>query len=174
MGRGPPANFTSARNGPIARFNVFLSNVDYHVERSARGVSRPPAHFTSIRDTLPRCTTRIRNPSENAKWHRRKMCRLCIGNYSGDPSLDEQLTDLHEILEAVIRAALADEALASIIREGHRTGEGRGEFPGEVHYKALRAAETDATKRALATFRKPFWPRALPDWQANNATEALP
>ena len=41
------------------------------------------------------------------------MCRLCIGNYSGDPSLDEQLTDLHEILEAVIRAALADEALAS-------------------------------------------------------------
>ena len=84
------------------------------------------------------------------------MCRLCIGNYSEDPSLDEQLTDLHEILEAVIRAALADEALASIIREGHRTGEGRGEFPGEVHYKALRAAETDATKRALATFRRPL------------------
>ena len=56
------------------------------------------------------------NPSENPKWHRRKKCRLCIGNYSEDPSLDEQLTDLQEILESVIRAALADEALASGLR----------------------------------------------------------
>ena len=52
------------------------------------------------------------------------MCRLCIGNYSGDPSLDEQLTDLHEILEAVIRAALADEALASGLKG--RIGEMEG------------------------------------------------
>ena len=28
--------------------------------------------------------------------------------------------------------------------------------PGEVHDIALKAAETDATKRALATFGKPF------------------
>jgi hypothetical protein len=45
---------------------------------------------------------------------------------------------------------------ASIIREGHGTGEGRGISPGEVHDIALKAAETDATKRALATFGKPF------------------
>jgi Rad52/22 family double-strand break repair protein len=45
---------------------------------------------------------------------------------------------------------------ATIIREGHGTGEGRGTFPGEVHDIALKAAETDATKRALATFGKPF------------------
>src|SRR3974390_1624965 len=45
---------------------------------------------------------------------------------------------------------------ASIIREGHGTGEGRGMSPGEVHDIALKAAETDATKRALATFGKPF------------------
>jgi Rad52/22 family double-strand break repair protein len=45
---------------------------------------------------------------------------------------------------------------ATIVREGHGTGEGRGEFPGEVHDTALKAAETDATKRALATFGKPF------------------
>jgi hypothetical protein len=45
---------------------------------------------------------------------------------------------------------------ASIIREGHGTGEGRGTSPGEVHDIALKAAETDATKRALATFGKPF------------------
>jgi recombination DNA repair RAD52 pathway protein len=45
---------------------------------------------------------------------------------------------------------------AVVIREGHGTGEGRGASPGEVHDLALKAAETDATKRALATFGKPF------------------
>src|SRR5512141_2974246 len=45
---------------------------------------------------------------------------------------------------------------ATIIREGHGTGEGRGTSPGEVHDAALKAAETDGTKRALATFGKPF------------------
>jgi len=43
-----------------------------------------------------------------------------------------------------------------IVREGHGSGEGRGRAPGEVHDMALKAAETDATKRALATFGKPF------------------
>jgi DNA recombination protein Rad52 len=42
------------------------------------------------------------------------------------------------------------------VREGHGSGEGRGTTPGEVHDIALKAAETDATKRALATFGKPF------------------
>jgi len=45
---------------------------------------------------------------------------------------------------------------ATIIREGHGTGEGRGVSPGEGHDITLDAAETDATKRALATFGKPF------------------
>jgi Rad52/22 family double-strand break repair protein len=44
----------------------------------------------------------------------------------------------------------------TVIREGHGSGEGRGTSPGEVHDIALKAAETDATKRALATFGKPF------------------
>jgi hypothetical protein len=44
----------------------------------------------------------------------------------------------------------------TVIREGHGTGEGRGTSPGEVHDIALKAAETDATKRALATFGRPF------------------
>ncbi len=47
-------------------------------------------------------------------------------------------------------------ASSSVIREGHGSGEGRGDRPGEVHDIALKAAETDATKRALATFGKPF------------------
>jgi len=45
---------------------------------------------------------------------------------------------------------------ATVIREGHGSGEGRGTSLGEVHDIALKAAETDATKRALATFGKPF------------------
>jgi hypothetical protein len=45
---------------------------------------------------------------------------------------------------------------ATIVREGHGSGEGRGPSPGDVHDIALKAAETDATKRALATFGKPF------------------
>ena len=45
---------------------------------------------------------------------------------------------------------------ATIIREGHGSGEGRGPSAAEVHDIALKAAETDATKRALATFGRPF------------------
>src|ERR1043165_9426427 len=45
---------------------------------------------------------------------------------------------------------------STIIREGHGTGEGRGASPVEVYDIALKAAETDATKRALATFGRPF------------------
>jgi hypothetical protein len=45
---------------------------------------------------------------------------------------------------------------STIIREGHGSGEGRGSSPGEVHDIALKAAETDATKRAFATFGRPF------------------
>lgn len=44
----------------------------------------------------------------------------------------------------------------TVVREGHGTGEGRGGSPGEAHDLGLKAAETDATKRALATFGKPF------------------
>jgi Rad52/22 family double-strand break repair protein len=43
-----------------------------------------------------------------------------------------------------------------ITREGHGTGESQGTSPGETHDIALKAAETDGTKRALATFGKPF------------------
>jgi DNA recombination protein Rad52 len=45
---------------------------------------------------------------------------------------------------------------STIVREGHGSSEGRGNSPGEVHDIALKAAETDGTKRALATFGKAF------------------
>jgi hypothetical protein len=43
-----------------------------------------------------------------------------------------------------------------IVREGHGCGEARGMSAGEIHDLALKISETDATKRALATFGKPF------------------
>ena len=43
-----------------------------------------------------------------------------------------------------------------IVREGSGTGEGKAPTPGQAHDLALKGAETDATKRALATFGNPF------------------
>lgn len=43
-----------------------------------------------------------------------------------------------------------------VVRDGHGTGEGRGASPAEAHDMGLKTAETDATKRSLATFGKPF------------------
>jgi hypothetical protein len=43
-----------------------------------------------------------------------------------------------------------------IVREGSGTGEGAAPTPGQAHELALKSAETDATKRALATFGNPF------------------
>jgi DNA recombination protein Rad52 len=44
----------------------------------------------------------------------------------------------------------------TIIREGSGTGEAKASTPGQAHELALKGAETDATKRALATFGNPF------------------
>ena len=43
-----------------------------------------------------------------------------------------------------------------VVRDGHGTGEANGGSAGDVHDRALKAAETDATKRALVTFGKAF------------------
>lgn len=43
-----------------------------------------------------------------------------------------------------------------IVREGSGSGHGRSRNAGEAHESALKEAETDATKRALATFGNPF------------------
>ena len=62
---------------------------------------------------------------------------------------------------------------STTIREGHGTGEGRGTSPGEVHDIALKAAETDATKRALATFGKPFGLALYATGKNNSAVKAF-
>jgi hypothetical protein len=45
---------------------------------------------------------------------------------------------------------------ATIVRDGIGTGTGRATAPEVAHEIAMKAAETDATKRALATFGNPF------------------
>ena len=44
----------------------------------------------------------------------------------------------------------------TIVREGSGTGEGKAATAGQAHEIALKSAETDATKRALATFGNVF------------------
>jgi len=44
----------------------------------------------------------------------------------------------------------------AVVRDGCGTGEGHGSHLGEAHDLALKAAETDATKRALVTFGRAF------------------
>ena len=44
----------------------------------------------------------------------------------------------------------------TIVREGSGMGEGAAPTPGKAHEFALKGAETDGTKRALATFGNPF------------------
>jgi len=43
-----------------------------------------------------------------------------------------------------------------IVREGSGSGEARAFSPGQAHELALKSAETDATKRALASFGNVF------------------
>ncbi|MBO6725837.1 MAG: RAD52 family DNA repair protein [Rhizobiaceae bacterium] len=43
-----------------------------------------------------------------------------------------------------------------IVRDGSAAAEATSESPGSAHEIAIKAAETDATKRALVTFGSPF------------------
>jgi DNA recombination protein Rad52 len=61
-----------------------------------------------------------------------------------------------------------------VFREGHGTGEGRGTSPGEAHDLALKVAETDATKRALATFGRPFGLALYANGKAPGLKASLP
>jgi DNA recombination protein Rad52 len=56
---------------------------------------------------------------------------------------------------AKVRITVAADG-ATIVRDGIGTGTGRATAPELAHEIALKAAETDATKRALATFGNPF------------------
>jgi DNA recombination protein Rad52 len=60
-----------------------------------------------------------------------------------------------------------------IIREGQGSGEAFAFMPGEAHERAMKAAETDATKRALMTFGNPFGLSLYAASPAQKAGESL-
>jgi DNA recombination protein Rad52 len=81
-------------------------------------------------------------------WDRRTRTNSCVwtGTKGGF---------YHAAYTAKVRVTLRA-GDTTIVREGSGTGEGKALSPGQAHELALKAAETDATKRALATFGNPF------------------
>ena len=81
-------------------------------------------------------------------WDRRTVVTKCVSS-SGNGQ--HHFAAYTAKVRITVRAADI-----TIVREGSGTGEGSGATPGQSHEIALKSAETDATKRALATFGNPF------------------
>ena len=81
-------------------------------------------------------------------WDRRTVATKCVSN-----SANGQRHFAAYTAKVRITVRAGD---INIVREGSGTGEGGGLTPGQAHEIALKSAETDATKRALATFGNPF------------------
>ena len=81
-------------------------------------------------------------------WDRRTVASKCVSN-SGNGQ--RHFAAYTAKVRITVRAGDIN-----IVREGSGTGEGGGLTPGQAHEIALKSAETDATKRALATFGNPF------------------
>ena len=81
-------------------------------------------------------------------WDRRTLSTQCV--WSGQMRLHYAAAYSARV-RILVRAGDI-----TITREGCGSGEGKALTPGEAHEFALKAAETDATKRALATFGNPF------------------
>src|SRR4029453_9298030 len=81
-------------------------------------------------------------------WDRHTLSTRCV--WSG-------LANPHYVAAHVAKVRIAVRAGAIVItREGCGSGSAKAATPGEAHELALKGAETDATKRALATFGNPF------------------
>jgi hypothetical protein len=81
-------------------------------------------------------------------WDRRTVATKCVSS-SGNGQ--------HHFAAYIAKVRIIVRAgEITIVREGSGTGEGSGATPGQSHEIALKSAETDATKRALATFGNPF------------------
>jgi DNA recombination protein Rad52 len=81
-------------------------------------------------------------------WDRRTIASHCVWN---DVSGAYHAATYTAKVRVSVRAGDI-----TIVREGSGTGEAKGSTPGQAHELALKGAETDATKRALATFGNPF------------------
>jgi DNA recombination protein Rad52 len=81
-------------------------------------------------------------------WDRRTLVTNCIWTGTSD-----QLHSAAYIAKVRVYVRAGD---ITVIREGSGTGEGKAPTQGQAHEIALKSAETDATKRALATFGNVF------------------
>ena len=81
-------------------------------------------------------------------WDRQTLSPRCV--WSGMAGKQHAASYIAKVRIVVRAGSIA------ITREGCGSGEGKAASPGEAHELALKAAETDATKRALATFGNPF------------------
>jgi DNA recombination protein Rad52 len=81
-------------------------------------------------------------------WDRRTIATRCVWTGTNDQHYLAAYT-----AKVRIRVRAGD---ITVVREGSGTGEGKALTPGQAHEIALKSAETDATKRALATFGNPF------------------
>jgi recombination DNA repair RAD52 pathway protein len=81
-------------------------------------------------------------------WDRRTLVANCVWSGASGAAYGAAYT-------AKVRVSVRAGDII-IVREGSGTGEGKAPTPGQAHELALKGAETDATKRALATFGNPF------------------
>jgi Rad52/22 family double-strand break repair protein len=81
-------------------------------------------------------------------WDRRTLGSRCV--WSGYSGVYHEAAYIAKVRVSVRAGNI------TIVREGSGTGEGKAPTPGQAHDLALKSAETDATKRALATFGNPF------------------
>jgi hypothetical protein len=81
-------------------------------------------------------------------WDRRTLSTRCV--WSGESGAYHSAAYTAKVRVNVRAGDI------TIVREGSGTGEGKAPTPGQAHELALKGAETDATKRALATFGNPF------------------
>jgi Rad52/22 family double-strand break repair protein/Protein of unknown function (DUF968) len=82
-------------------------------------------------------------------WDRRTQSPRCVWSHLGKEG--QTAVIYTTTVRITVRAGGA-----VVMREGIGTGFGRATAPEVAHDIALKAAETDATKRALATFGNPF------------------
>lgn len=96
-------------------------------------------------------------------WDRITLTTQCVwhGRHDGKPACS---------YTARVRLCVRTKSEV-LVREGSGIGHGVGAHLGEAHGHALKAAETDATKRALATLGAPF---GLTLYDAQSRTEERP
>src|SRR6476620_2199734 len=81
-------------------------------------------------------------------WDRRTLASRCVWNGVAGTYHEAAYT-------AKVRVSVRAGDI-TIVREGSGSSEAKAPTPGQAHELALKGAETDATKRALATFGNPF------------------